>query len=262
MIRKEIIGDATLYCGDCFDVLGDLPPFDHLIADAPYESSHHEAKNNVHGRLRGDGGSKLRALNFDSIDAIREPFVKAFGAACPKWFIVFCAVEGVARWADEINPSDALRYKRACIWVKPDSAPQLNGQGPAMGAECFVAAWGGKSYSSWNAGGKRGVYTHNIRGPQRDGWHPTEKPVPLMMEILGDFTKLGDVVLDPFAGSGTTGVAALKMGRRFIGIERDPEYFEIACERLAKAWEQPRLFDSSADVGRPKTPDMFREASK
>lgn len=262
MIRTETIGDATLYCGNCFDVLSMLPPVDHLIADPPYESSHHNAKNNVHGRLRKDGGTKMRSLDFEAIDEIRDAFVEEFGTLCPKWFIVFCTAEGVARWADAINPSDALRYKRACVWIKPDSAPQLNGQGPGMGAEMFVTAWGGPSYSAWNAGGKRGVYTHNIKGPARDGRHPTEKPVPLMSEIIGDFTAPGETILDPFAGSGSTGVAALSQGRKFIGIERDPKYFEIMCERIAKAWAQPRLFDDAAAVGRAKTPDMFREASQ
>lgn len=71
--------------------------------------------------------------------------------------------------------------------------------------------------------------------------HPTQKPLPLMLWTLG-FVPDGAVVLDPFMGSGTTGVACAKLGRRFIGIEIDERYFEIAVERVAKSYEQPDLF--------------------
>lgn len=128
-----------------------------------------------------------------------------------------------------------MKYKRACVWVKPDSTPQLNGQGPAQGAENFVCAWAGTGHAKWNAGGKRGVYTHLVNNPDRTGLHPTEKPVSLMAELLADFTNAGQTILDPFMGSGTTGVAAVRFGRKFIGIEQNKEYFDLACKRLAAA---------------------------
>ena len=73
-----------------------------------------------------------------------------------------------------------------------------------------------------------------------NNFHPTEKPVQLMLEVA---SWTAGTILDPFAGSGTTGVAATQLGRKFIGIELDPEYFEIACKRVEEAWNQPRLFD-------------------
>ena len=161
--------------------------------------------------------------------------------ACKGWFIAFCTVEGTWEWAQAINASP-MKYKRACAWVKPDSTPQLNGQGPAPGYECFVAAWAGAGHARWNAGGKRGVYTHCVNNPERQGEHPTEKPVSLMAEILADFTNEDQTVLDPFMGSGTTGVAAVRMGRSFIGIERDERYFDIACGRIAAAQSGARGF--------------------
>lgn len=94
----------------------------------------------------------------------------------------------------------------------------------------------------WNAGGKRGVYTHNTNPPDRHGKHPTEKPVKLMREIIQDFTNEFQSVLDPFMGSGTTGVACVKEGRKFTGIELDPDYFDIACERIREAYRQPDMF--------------------
>jgi site-specific DNA-methyltransferase (adenine-specific) len=227
------IGRATLYLGDCLEVMPTLGPVSHIICDPPYEAFLHNArKENRLAAMRTDGGPVTAELSFASVEEIREPFVALSGGQCEGWFIAFCTPEGIAKWADAINPSP-MKYKRACVWVKPDAMPQINGQGPAMGAENFVAAWAGRGCSSWNAGGKRGVYTHNTNGPQRDGRHPTEKPLSLMAEILADFTKPGDTILDPFMGSGTTGVAAVRTGRRFIGIERDPKYFEIARSRIA-----------------------------
>lgn len=223
------IGRATLYCGDCLAL--DVTRVDHIITDPPYEASLHDSKNKLERRIRSDKGPDLKGLNFEAIDGIREQVV-GLGANCNGWFIAFCTVEGTWEWAQAINTSP-MKYKRACAWVKPDSTPQLNGQGPAQGYECFVCAWAGEGHAKWNAGGKRGVYTHCVNGPDRNGAHPTEKPVSLMAEIIADFTKPDDIILDPFMGSGTTGIAALKLGRRFIGIEQNPEYFALARNRIS-----------------------------
>lgn len=241
MIRVETIGLATLYEGDCLEVLPTLGAVDHVICDPPYEELLHKLKNGLADRLRSDGGPNLQGLDFDCIDEIRGPFVAAVAEVCNGWFGLFCTPEGVARWADEINESP-LKYKRACTWVKPDSTPQLNGQGPAQGAEMFVVSWCGKGHSRWNSGGKRGVYTHLVNNPDRTGLHPTEKPVSLMVEILTDFTNEGQLIADPFMGSGTTGVAAVRMGRNFIGIEKDPRYFDLACKRIEAAQSGARGF--------------------
>ncbi len=243
-VRVEQIGAATLYLGDCLEVLPTLGPVDHVFCDPPYEARLHAAKAHA-ANLRSDGGTALQAIDFDCIDPIREVFVEAAAPICGGWFIAFCTAEGVARWADAINPSP-MKYKRACVWVKPDSTPQLNGQGPAMGAEMFVCAWAGSGHARWNAGGKRGVYTHNVNNPERTGLHPTEKPRRLMAEIIGDFSNPGQLICDPFMGSGTTGVAAVQMGRRFIGIEMNPTYFDIACKRIEDAQRQGSLFGEVA----------------
>lgn len=242
VLREERIGGQRLILGDCLGVIISIGMVDHIFCDPPYEDIMHNAKSSGSRTMRADGGGELKSLDFEGIDSIRDDFVRISSEVCRGWFISFCAPEGVGRWADAINNS-SMKYKRACIWVKPDSAPQFNGQGPAMGAECFVSAWAGKGYSRWNAGGKRGVYTHIVNPPDRHGCHPTEKPWRLMSELLRDFTNEGEVILDPFMGSGTTLVAAQKMGRAAIGIERDPKYFEIACERVAKAAQQPSLFE-------------------
>jgi site-specific DNA-methyltransferase (adenine-specific) len=243
--REEIIGDCRLILGDCLEVMPGLGKFDHILMDPPYEASLHASKNSAHGPTRTDTGPDLKGLDFAPIDEIRASVVALSAEICSGWFLAFCTVEGVAKWADAINLS-AMKYKRACIWVKPDSTPQLNGQGPAQGAECFVAAWAGTGHAKWNAGGKRGVYTHCVNQRTREGTHPTEKPVSLMAELLLDFTKYGGSVLDPFMGSGTTGVSCVALGRSFVGIEKEPAYFDVACRRIEAAYQQPRLFEAPA----------------
>lgn len=243
-MRVELIGNATLYLGNCLELMAGLDPVDHILADPPYEARLHAAKSHE-ADLRKDGGPALMPIDFDCIDPIREQVVAEGARLTQGWFIVFCTPEGVARWADAINPSP-MKYKRACVWVKPDSTPQLNGQCPAMGAENFVCAWAGKGHSRWNAGGKRGVYTHLVNNPERTGLHPTEKPRRLMSELVADFTKPGELILDPFMGTGTTGVAAVMAGRRFVGIEMSPTYFDIACKRLEDAQRQGDFFTGAA----------------
>jgi len=255
--EKVIIGNATLYHGDCLEIMPTLGAVDHIIADPPYEARLHAAKCHE-ADLRKDGGPKLQAIDFTCIDPIRAEFVQTSSTMCKGWFMAFCTSEGIAKWADEVN-SSAMKYKRACHWIKPDSTPQLNGQGPAQGAEHFVCAWAGTGHAKWNAGGKRGVYTHLVNNPDRTGLHPTEKPVSLMAELLTDFTNEGQTILDPFMGSGTTGVAAVRMGRKFIGIEQNEEYFELACRRLAAAQSGARGFARQARDERQT--DIFEVAA-
>lgn len=259
--RKETLAEGVeLYLGDCLEVMGCLGRMDHLIFDPPYEATMHAAKNSPKGRKhRNDGVAELKGLDFAPIDAIRDDVVQLGVDHCDGWFIAFCTPEGVARWADAINASP-LKYKRACVWIKPDSTPQLNGQGPAQGAENFVTAWAGRGYSRWNGGGKRGVYTHPVN-VGRQGEHPTEKPVPLMAEIVTDFTQPDERICDPFMGSGTTGIACVKHGRRFVGVEKSPAYFDLACRRIEAALKQPDMFIAPPAPARQTSLDLTNEAA-
>ena len=250
-IKKEvIIGDCRLILGDCLAVANELDIHNHVIFDGPYEASLHESKNKLRGPVRVDTGPDLKGLDFAPIDEIRGDVVSLYGKLTSGWFLSFCTVEGVWKWAEVINESQ-LKYKRACIWVKPDSTPQLNGQGPAQGAECFVTAWGGAGHAKWNAGGKRGVYRHCVNAPDRHGGHPNEKPWRLFAELLSDFTNPGETILDPFSGSGTTGVACIKTGRKFTGIEQSPKYFDVMCERIQDTYDRPDMFVEAEKQAEP-----------
>lgn len=237
------IGECELILGDCLDVMPQLGKVDHVIGDAPYENVLHSAMGAMRS-LRTDGkeyaSNRLEGLSFDGVDEKRGAFSDAAVKASEGWVLYFAIAEGVGAWRDALQASGA-KYDTCLAWVKPDATPRFNGQGAARGFECVVTAWAGRGHKRWNAGGKRGIYTHCVNPPTRHGAHPTEKPASLMRELIGDFTNTGQVILDPFMGSGTTGVACVQLDRRFIGIELDPDYFEIACKRIEEAYRQPRL---------------------
>lgn len=243
MSRVEIIGDCTLYLGDCREILPTIS-VDHIISDPPYEDELHGAMGRIR---RNDGREMVQDLGFDGINLTRADIASACVSASSGWVILFTLAEGVRAWRDDLQAAKA-KWDTTCFWVKPDASPRFNGQGPARGAECFVTCWAGTGYRRWNAGGKRGVYTHCVN-TNRQGEHPTEKPVSLMSEIVSDFTRHGETVCDPFMGSGTTGVACVKAGRRFIGIEQNERWFGLACKRISEAYRQPDFF-----VERPAAP--------
>ncbi len=239
----------TLHLGDCLDPVTGLASLadksvDHVITDPPYEAEAHTLqRRSIAGNAKRDRGEMaggfLEPLDFEPMkESDRETSSAQLARVSGGWILVFCQAEAVATWRDSLVAGGA-RYKRACVWVKPDGMPQLTGDRPAMGYESIVAAHApGKS--TWNGGGQHGVFIVNKGGDERAG-HPTQKPLALMEKLVRLFTDPGDTILDPFAGSGTTGVAALRMGRRFIGWERDPKYHAIALKRLKAAREQLEL---------------------
>lgn len=237
MSRVEVIGNATLYLGDCLEVMQGMQTVDHVISDPPYEDELHKAIGRIR---RNDGQVMIESLGFDGINASRSSVTQAVVTISAGWVILFTLAEGVRAWRDDLQAVGA-KYDTCLAWVKPDAAPRFNGQGAARGFECAVTAWCGKGYRSWNGGGKRGVFIHNVN-TNRHGEHPTEKPVPLMSELVGLYTKEGQTVLDPFMGSGTTGISCSKLGRSFVGIEVNPTYFDIACRRIEQAQRQGDMF--------------------
>jgi site-specific DNA-methyltransferase (adenine-specific) len=218
-MRVEHIGDATLYCADCREVLPTLGKVDAVISDPPYGI----------GYVHGDGGGRLaRSTSFNRIAVVGDdqPFD-------PSKFIHFPTVVlwGANHYADKL-PSSAGWL----IWDKRDGVCS-NDQ-----ADCEIAWTNRKTPARvirhlWN-----GMLKASERGEIRV--HPTQKPIAVMEWCLQQVTRAGETILDPFMGSGTTGVAAIKLGRKFIGIEIDPGYFDIACRRIEQATRQPDLFIS------------------
>jgi site-specific DNA-methyltransferase (adenine-specific) len=213
-----VIGDATLYLGDCLEILPTLGPVDAVVTDPPYgigyqhgayRTATEHVKRRGHPRITGDD------VPFDPTPLLAFPRVLMFGADVYR-----------ARL-----PSDGTFI----AWDK--SA----GKGPADTFSDAEFAW-----CSWPE--KRNMFSLLWKGVACEKWsepdhglreHVTQKPVRLMMwcvQLAG-----GEIILDPFMGSGTTGVACANLGRKFIGIEIEPRYFDIACSRIRRAYEQPRL---------------------
>ena len=251
-MREEIIGSARLILGDCLEILPTLTGVNHIISDPPYEDELHKAIGRIQ---RSDGQEMIQTLGFDGINASRADVAKAVVSASNGWVILFCLAEGVRAWRDDLQAAKA-KYDTCLAWIKPDAMPRFNGQGAARGFECAVTAWCGKGYRSWNGGGKRGVFTYCVN-TDRQGEHPTEKPAPLMCELVSLYSNPGETICDPFAGSGTTGVACTKTGRNFVGIEQDPKWFDLACRRIEAAQRQSDLFVAAPVAPQPVTGDMF-----
>jgi site-specific DNA-methyltransferase (adenine-specific) len=262
MSRVERIGDCTLYLGDCREVLASLGPVDHVITDPPFEKEAHTLQRRALGRGSADGHRDIKdaALPFEAITAEDRLSVSAqMGQLASGWVLVFCQAEAVANWREALELG-GVAYRRAMVWLKPDGMPQFTGDRPGMGYESIVAGWAGSGKSHWHGGGRHGVFTFTKHdtGSGHGGAgnpHPTTKPQRLMAELVRLFTGPGDTILDPYMGSGSTGSAAVAQGRKFIGVEARPDYFEIACDKVYQAYRQPRLF--SEPVSKPKQSTLF-----
>ncbi len=242
MTAPVTIGAATLYLGDCLTLLPEIGAVDHIISDPPYEAVM-QNKWGVLSRNAPSSHVQYDEIGFDAIDAIRGDVARLCVSASRGWAIFFCMAEGVRAWRDELEAAGA-RYKRAMVWIKPDAMPQFNGQGPSTGHEMMVSAWCGDGCSSWNGGGRPGVFSYNKN--TANSVHPTQKPLPLMKQLVHLFSNPDQTVLDPFMGSGTTGVACVEQGRKFIGIEANPDHFKAACKRIEDAQRQSDLFIGAA----------------
>ena len=216
------IGNATLYLGDCLEILPTLGKVDAVVTDPPYGiGESHEA---ITSRQRQAGG-KSKALadqrDYGEFNWDQEPASDAaIGAAraCSRYQIIF----GGNYFA--LPPSSCW-----LVWDKQNGENDF--------ADCELA-WTNlqkavrRIYWRWNG---------MIRKGHEERVHPTQKPLGVMKWCL---THLPDIrtVCDPFMGSGTTGVACAEAGLSFIGIEREPRYFAIACKRIEQAYAQPDMF--------------------
>jgi site-specific DNA-methyltransferase (adenine-specific) len=117
--------------------------------------------------------------------------------------------------------------------------PQISADRPGQGFETVLILHSGTVKKAWNRGGGSGVWTFPVVDSAEVS---TQKPLSLLRAFVSDFTNYGQSILDPFMGSGTTGVAAVEQGRLFVGIETDADRFDIACRRIEDAQRQVRLF--------------------
>jgi site-specific DNA-methyltransferase (adenine-specific) len=226
------IGDATLYHADCRDVLPTLANIDVVITDPPYGArTHAGARTGGSGRADPTSG-KLALIDFDSLpDEVFLPLCVQLVGISRRWVVMSCEW----RHAAQLEESEIL--VRLGVWIKRNGAPQFTGDRPGVGWEA-ISCLHRPGRKRWNGGGHHAVWDV----PKVDGFHPTGKPIALLAKWVEQFTDVGETVLDPFMGSGTTGVACIQSGRAFTGIERERKYFDVACERISRAQAQGVLF--------------------
>jgi len=207
--RKEIIGDCTLYLGDCLEVMPTLDKVDSVVTDPPY---------GIADKWVGGFGKKSGWGNQHSMKEVRNKWdTEPLGLTEIEQILSNCNQAII--WGGNYFPLPPSRCW--LVWNKPERNFTL--------AEAELA---------WtNMDALVRVIDCNRSDPDRK--HPTQKPLEVMKFSV---KKVKGTILDPFMGSGTTGVACAKLGRKFIGIELDEDYFNIACERIEKAYQQPDLF--------------------
>ena len=267
---KKVIGDCTLYLGDSLEVMAGLPDesVDVIWTDPPYGNENNakgfSAQNDTRGRsTKWTDGSETRSgdikaqeeiLN-DDHDGMRHVIdgtlihaarilKKDFSAAC------YCSMGGGAEgdpsytWISNRMNEQGMTFFHMVIWDKknPGTGWRYRRQHELVIVgmrEGSKIAWPGGG-SSKNPGSMPNIVSFSK--PRSYGeTHPNDKPPELVQKFLSVHTAPGDVVIDPFMGGGATGIACIRMGRKFIGIELDPKYFDLACTNIQKAALQGAL---------------------
>lgn len=223
MTRTEIIGNATLYLADCREVLPTLSGCT-VVTDPPYGIGY------AYGEAyRDKGGDEYMAL----LSALRGfPLaVLQYPEETMRWLVpVFGPPDECFVWA--YNANTARQSRLWSFWgcdvdFKRVKVPAKNPTDPRVSALV--------SHYDWTTDFQQ---VKNVSGEKED--HPCQIPVALVERIIAFIE--ADTICDPFMGSGTTGVACANAGRRFVGVEVEPRYFDIACKRIAAAQSQQRLF--------------------
>ncbi len=219
-MKIETIGDATLYLGDCMEILPTLDKVDAVVTDPPYGIGEDGGRND---RFKsGDGRTRPEKPKHEFMawdknrpqKAVFDVLIKASNEQI---------IWGGNYFADYLPPSMGWLY-----WDKRLGGGFSDGELAWTSQHKAVRDFSKSSF-------------HNLKGGQ---WrqHPTQKPIVVMEWVITQFKKKPQTILDPFMGSGTTGVACANLGRKFIGIEIEEKYFDIACERITAAYAQGRLF--------------------
>lgn len=209
--RCEVIGNCTLYLGDCKEILPLLPKVDAVVTDPPYPDWLAEKYKYHNGIL-------------DFMNCISGKHFVFWSTKCE------FPLEFTARHVWDKKTGCGSEY---------EFIYEINGQRNYKVARFYTI---------------NSDVAASFTGDEWTG-HKSQKPIKLMQWCL---THVPDAqtILDPFMGSGTTGVACVKMGRKFIGIELDPDYFEIACQRIRDAYAQPDMFIVAANDNTPKQETM------
>lgn len=248
---------VTLWNAKAEEILPTLDEVDHFIADPPYSEHVHGAARSRRMQSANDRGGRYGAdlrrnvdLGFTHLtDELRDYLAMEAARLTRRWVLVFSDVEGAHLWAEALE-GHGLDYVRTGAWVKRGSTPQFSGDRPATGHEAITICHP-SGRKRWNGGGTHAIWDvpivlNRARADKSERVHPTQKPLVLMGQLVTQFTDPGELILDPTAGSGTTGVAAKRLGRRSVLIEQDEAHCEQAAIRLTAEHESPALIAATA----------------
>ena len=257
--RKEIIGDCTLFLGDCRDILPlvETGSVQLIWTDPPYGHANHDGDFNA--RLNEHRGIEGKPIANDTPDTMRE-VVDAMLSEATRVMDVDCCCccccggggpKPTFAWLAQRMDAGGLQFFHSVIWDK------LNpGLGWRYRRQHEMVMIGHKKGGTlrWQDDAKavRNIYSQS---PPRNRVHPNEKPIEMVAHFINLHSYRGDTVLDPFMGSGTTGVAAAQLGRKFIGIEYDDEHFETSLRRIS-AFADGDMF-ASPPAEKPKQEAML-----
>lgn len=255
MSRVETIGDATLYLGDCRTILPTLGPVDAVVTSPPYN----QMESLTGGNASGIWGDRAGGLGF-----VENWKAKGYTDDLPEEKYQAWQASLFAEIAEICAPTASLFYNHQLRWRDGTCLHPIDWFKPAgwnLRAEIIWDRAGGMMFNArmfcrfderilWMVRGDRWKWNQDHVGlgtiwriPRaQNKEHPVAFPVDLPIRCIGATTDPGDLVFDPFMGSATTGVAAITLGRRFVGTEIDPTYFDIACRRIEAAYRQPDLF--------------------
>lgn len=254
MGRVETIGNATLYLGDCRDILPTLGKVDAVVTDPPYGTTQN---------------------NWDTVPDLQAMWAQFLAVCKDDAAFVFTAAEP---FMSDLIQSKRAFFKYDMVWIKTQAVGHLNARIMPMRNHENIAVFGkgritfnpqlrnkpkenirpvgrrapSENYGSFGEFAERSIpmdkryplsaeIYENVNVGEAEG-HPTQKPVKMFSDFVSTYSNANEIILDPFMGSGTTGVAAVQMGRKFIGIEREPKYFDIACRRIEDAQRQGDMF--------------------
>ena len=233
-----VIGNATLYLGDCLEILPTLPKVDAVITDPPYGIG--DAPILGQGRT----GKRLGSVNTWHPPSYWDK------SLLPGWGVAICTVTDVVLWFGQWRKREEVCFfmpmplRAEIVWAKDCHVGP-----PAPLASRDERIWVFGTQGIKPATFETSVWDQPIIPTWAHKSHKNEKPIALMVRLIR-WTGAKSVI-DPFMGSGTTGVACVKSGRQFIGIERESKYFDIACRRIEEAQKQAALFPHEEPAAKP-----------
>lgn len=225
-MNPVVIGDCTLYLGDCLEIMKSIPDksVDAVITDPPYGIDYQSnMRSDRFGKLPNDSHANAEWLGEISRIVKKDACILLFTRWDVEWW-----------WKLAIETIGAS-IRSQVIWYKPSGGiGDLQHAYLSNHENMWFATFG-----DWKFPNKRPISVYHIhKEPNINYVHPTQKPISLMLKIVGDLSNKTDTILDPFMGSGTTGVACVQTGRNFIGVEIDEGYFKIAERRIKDAQQQ------------------------